>query len=305
MRDNRPSNITLESPSFPYLITDESPQEIPQSYLSIQLADQWANDRDLFYVVGAQMSTSSERDATATVTLRHSIAKDDSADRCILFSINVNDLQIKSMYNNTINFTGWMTKVHFYPSDYTDDYQGNFDPFADFVADGTDRWDNINYPYLPPIVDLGLGPVRIEISFRHGFTEADNLLDTLRKSVEAVHEEKRAAKAREEAFLREQEEKNQQRMAERREWLKTPEGQKEVAVSKFIKNMKRMGGLVETLSDEQKAEIEQSARDYLDSLTVEYKEAVKDALADRGWFVPPKKVGMLAYLDAAEKHLGL
>lgn len=195
---NRPSQIVLENPQFPYLVQQKADE--PTSYIFIQrpvhdMEDE-NDERVLFYVAGGSithLSTSADARMTHMVDLRHSFATDISGDSCYVSRFGLSGLQVTAMYKDTMVFTGWLTYAGFYPEGYADDRWDNFNPF-----DGAKPDDGENYPYSPPGVCLGALPLPVEVFIRYNQT---NVNKTLKKTMN-YHAQKRKVRERNNEELR-------------------------------------------------------------------------------------------------------
>jgi hypothetical protein len=173
------SPVKLETKEFPYRIVPV--WEVDSYFSAITIKpprdspDSWnmrgSGDPTYFYVVNAAFHYQPEK-STGRIEVRHPWAKDSEADGSKYAIFELDSLILGPCYSGEIQFSGWLTEMHFYPEEKPNPFIGAVKK-EDPNAEHNGYYLNNGYPYTPPVVSIEKFtlPRKVEISLNIGAGE--------------------------------------------------------------------------------------------------------------------------------------
>lgn len=174
--------MKLETGDFPYLIRENSEPIVSLTKVS-RLNPNTFGQQDLFFFINASFATHNTYDQVeATLSLRHSFARDAEDDMATIGQLTLGSFQFMSADYGLMRFSAWITAMNFYPNELVED------PFKDAVDkpghDSRGYTNNRGYPYLPPTIRVGDTPVPLQVkieTYMNGHYDLDHWVSELTK----------------------------------------------------------------------------------------------------------------------------
>lgn len=308
-RENRPSHIKLDAPTFPYAITDET-TENPGSIIEIKHADSFRKgEKTLFYIAGGSLQSKDNGRGMGTpefsIQIRHPFARDEENDGAYVADFKVKSLQMVTAYDDNLVYTGWLTSAQFYPSDYVDERFENFNPFVGAVKKDTeeDYYANSGYPYQAPSVLFGDAltlPLEVEITLSYNQTDTLNRLNEYMD----YHEKERIKREEKvEADRIALEKRREEQRIAQEAYLLTDEGKAYTLERALIKELRTVPKGKEFPEGETNLTLVAKLAVFTDSLTDEEKAVHARSKEDRTFGIAEEDTLRQEYLKAFDRFI--